>query len=131
MSFANQLENHIITPLTDNDCWLTDISPNSRGYCTTQYKGNRVYIHRLAWELFNAEPIPEGLVVMHTCDVPGCCNPNHLRIGTQQENITDREVKGRGNRKSNPRGPDLKPRKKRKLPLPPRKRNANGTYKAG
>lgn len=32
---------------------------------------------------------------MHTCDTPMCVNPDHLRIGTQKENMDDRDKKGR------------------------------------
>jgi hypothetical protein len=39
--------------------------------------------------------IPAGLVVMHTCDNPECCNPAHLQAGTQQKNIADMHAKGR------------------------------------
>ena len=34
-------------------------------------------------------------VIMHTCDNPACVNPNHLMVGTQQDNIKDRDKKGR------------------------------------
>lgn len=50
--------------------------------------------HRLAWELTYG-PIPDGMVVMHECDNPRCCNINHLRLGTHQENMADRDAKGR------------------------------------
>ena len=46
-------------------------------------------LHRVAWEAHNAEPIPEGMVVMHSCDNRECFNPAHLSVGTQQENIHD------------------------------------------
>jgi HNH endonuclease len=41
---------------------------------------------------------PAGLVVMHECDRPGCCNPDHLDIGTQAENQADMAAKGRSRR---------------------------------
>lgn len=45
--------------------------------------------HRFAWELING-PIPAGMSVLHKCDNPSCCNPNHLYLGTQSDNISDR-----------------------------------------
>ena len=51
--------------------------------------------HRVAWELTNGE-IPNGLMVLHTCDNPPCCNPNHLFLGTAQDNSLDMMSKGRG-----------------------------------
>ena len=51
--------------------------------------------HRLAWEVAHS-PIPEGMVVMHICDNPACCNLEHLKLGTRAENNRDRLKKGRG-----------------------------------
>lgn len=45
--------------------------------------------------VYGTEP-PEGICVLHTCDTPGCVRPSHLWLGTQLENIADRESKGRG-----------------------------------
>lgn len=42
--------------------------------------------------------VPEGLVVRHSCDNPPCWNPSHLELGTQAENVRDRETRGRSQR---------------------------------
>lgn len=44
--------------------------------------------HRLAYEL-SVGPIPRGMHVLHSCDIPTCCNPEHLRIGTDADNKRD------------------------------------------
>ena len=51
--------------------------------------------HRYAWELWEG-PIPNGMNVLHRCDNRRCCNPAHLFLGTQQENMLDMYAKGRG-----------------------------------
>ena len=39
--------------------------------------------------------IPKGLLVMHKCDTRACCNPDHLQLGTQKDNMADCAAKGR------------------------------------
>jgi hypothetical protein len=60
--------------------------------------GSYIQAHRIAWMLSNQHPIPDGMVVMHRCDNPRCCRPDHLLVGTQAENIADRVAKGRSAR---------------------------------
>ena len=50
--------------------------------------------HRHSFELHNGE-IPLGMYVLHKCDVRLCCNPNHLFLGTQDDNRKDMLGKGR------------------------------------
>lgn len=50
--------------------------------------------HRVAWRLLRGE-IPEGGNVLHKCDTPACCNPDHLYIGTLADNARDCVRRGR------------------------------------
>jgi hypothetical protein len=64
------------------------------GYGELRIAGKKRYAHRIAWELSNG-PIPNGLFVLHRCDYRPCCNPAHLRLGTNFENVRDMHAKGR------------------------------------
>ncbi len=75
-------------------CWLWMGSAVEDGYGVLGYRGKQVRTHRLSWELANG-PIPAGLSVLHRCDTPACVNPDHLFVGTTQDNITDKVAKGR------------------------------------
>lgn len=57
------------------------------------YKRRKAHI--VAWEHFNGRSVPDGLAVMHSCDNPRCCNPEHLSVGTHRDNVLDSVAKGR------------------------------------
>ena len=67
-----------------------------KGYGKTRMHGRTYRAHRAAYELF-VGPIPEGQVVRHTCDNPGCVNPDHLELGTHADNMKDKRVRSRPN----------------------------------
>lgn len=81
------------------ECWpWTGKRRSANGYGIIQIggKGSKsTGAHRVSFEL-HKQAIPPGLVVMHTCDNPECVNPDHLALGTYQDNMADMWSKGRG-----------------------------------
>ena len=74
----------------------------SDGYGQMQWAGKVRLAHRIAYQLatnvtLSDEPklLPASVCVLHICDNPSCCNPSHLRLGTQGENVRDAASKGR------------------------------------
>jgi len=77
-----------------NGCWIWQGSIANNGYGNIKYKGKRWNTHRVSYIEFVGD-IPEGLFVLHKCDVRACCNPEHLWLGTQKDNMHDASLKGR------------------------------------
>jgi len=95
-----------------DECWEWTAYTDKCGYGHIRIDGEMPLAHRISWGIHNG-PIPEmdgtdyrGTCVCHTCDNPGCVNPNHLFIATHAENIKDRSIKGRTSRKSVNQGED-------------------------
>ena len=77
-----------------DDCWLWTAGTDKDGYGRFMWNMRNPRSHRVAYELL-VGPIPEGLYACHTCDNPPCCNPAHIFLGTQLDNIRDAASKGR------------------------------------
>lgn len=96
----------IMRPLTASDrrrfeskyekspgCWMWRAARFTTGYGNFT-QGKNVPAQRIAWLLYRGE-IPPGMCVLHSCDEPACVNPDHLWLGTQADNVADRQRKNR------------------------------------
>lgn len=75
-------------------CWLWQAGKHVFGYGQISYKRRPYGAHRISWMLTNGT-IPEGLCVLHHCDVPACVNPSHLYLGSPKDNSRDRDIRNR------------------------------------
>jgi len=77
-----------------DECWNWTAGKLPTGYGLFYRKGHSKFTHRIAWEFVNGI-IPDGMLVCHHCDNPACCNPAHLFLGTDFDNMSDMIKKGR------------------------------------
>jgi hypothetical protein len=81
------------TPVPIAGCWLWEGALlDGYGYIEAEGKSERA--HRVSWKLHNGE-IPPEMAVLHECDVRCCVNPQHLFLGSNQDNVTDKVKKKR------------------------------------
>lgn len=80
--------------ITISGCWEWKKSLASSGYGQIRWNGINTRANRASYIAFKGE-IPTGMVVRHTCDNKLCINPDHLLIGTSQQNSTDMVERGR------------------------------------
>lgn len=78
----------------EDGCWKWTGCNRGNGYGVLRYKGKTESAHRVSYKIFKGE-IPEGYVVMHSCDCKLCINPDHLFIGTSKQNSEDMVKKNR------------------------------------
>jgi hypothetical protein len=85
---------------TADSCWLWQAGTFPNGYGMVNLgrfadgRQHTEYAHRVAYVLAKGA-VPNGSVVMHSCDTPACVNPDHLALGTQGDNVRDAFAKGR------------------------------------
>lgn len=73
--------------------WQGPVSP--QGYGAMRFKAKLHLVHRFSYERKTGRKIPDGMMICHVCDVPLCCNPAHLFLGTPKDNYDDMVAKGR------------------------------------
>lgn len=81
-------------PEPNTGCWLWMGSLDGKKYGMLQINGKMKKTHRFSWEIAHGK-IPKGIHVLHKCDTPTCCNPDHLFLGTNQDNVDDKMQKRR------------------------------------
>lgn len=89
-------------PVTETGCaiWLGAVGTRKHhgyGKAWDALLKKNVLAHRLAWELMKGQ-VPDGMLVLHKCDVRCCVNPDHLYIGTYADNVHDVDKRGRRNK---------------------------------
>ncbi len=88
-------------PEPNSGCWLWTASNSGEGktddraYGRMNLKSGQKSAHQISFEIYRGK-IPDGMQVLHTCDMPCCVNPEHLFLGTITDNMRDMVKKGRG-----------------------------------
>jgi len=78
-------------------CWIWTACKDSGGYGNFKYDKKMIGSHRFSYCLHNNYSLESisKLVIRHSCNNTACVNPSHLSIGTQQDNMNDRQAAGR------------------------------------
>jgi hypothetical protein len=96
--FSSDVAERLWSHVTKGDgCWEWNgyKSPSGYGIIATRGGGKMFErVHRVSWRLVNG-PIPIDMVILHTCDNRACVRPDHLQLGTQEENMKDMDRKQR------------------------------------
>jgi hypothetical protein len=82
-----------------DECWEWAAALNKGGYGVfgTNHDYGTQLSHRIAYILTHGK-IPQGILILHSCDNRSCCNPIHLFQGSHKDNTQDMWNKGRSGR---------------------------------
>ena len=84
---------HKRTHVASNGCWEWTLQKDRDGYGRVKHEGKKKGAHVVAWLIFKGDKGDQW--VLHKCDNPSCCNPEHLFLGDNKSNQVDRYNKGR------------------------------------
>jgi hypothetical protein len=79
---------------SSGDCWTWTGGSTTGGYGKFWLNGRTISAHRVSY-VMHFGTIPDGLLVLHSCDNPPCVRPDHLSLGTYRDNARDSMAKGR------------------------------------
>lgn len=98
INYDNPNTKKILYTINENGCWECFSHAKSGGrnkiYIAIRCFKKSTYLHRASYQTYKGD-IPKGMEVMHICDNPICCNPEHLKLGTHKENNDDKVNKNR------------------------------------
>lgn len=78
---------------TADSCWIWEAATDPNGYGRFWFEDQMRLAHRISYQIF-VGIIPSDLDVLHECNNPSCVNPEHLKLGTHQDNMNDVAVAG-------------------------------------
>jgi hypothetical protein len=95
-------ERHFWSKVHGTDgCWIWTSTIQEKGYGRFWFEGRRMMAHRVAYILTYGRFDP-STQVLHHCDNPPCCHPDHLYLGTNDDNVRDKVAKNRQAKKITP-----------------------------
>lgn len=88
-----RIESHITK--SENGCWEWNGLKNEAGYGMVRLYGKNCRVHRIVLSKKLNRELTSSEITRHLCNNPPCCNPEHLEVGTTQDNINDKLLAGR------------------------------------
>lgn len=94
---TEEIKNRIFSYIDfkEKSCWNWTGTLTRAGYGVLRINGSNYYAHRLSYKVFNNKEPNDELEIIHSCDNPKCCNPDHLTEATHKLNMQDAIFKGR------------------------------------
>jgi len=90
----------------ETGCWEWEAKLMQSGYGGFYIDGKTTTAHRAGWILFKGD-VPKTIEVCHKCDNPKCVNPDHMFLGTHEENMKDAWRKERFSNRKIQRGEEV------------------------